>query len=69
VRTAAAGVAVLALFLSIAFPLVLSGVVFVLILFLPLFLIALTGVLRTGDDRSVREQKPSMDGEGWWKHQ
>jgi hypothetical protein len=64
-RTVSALVAVLALFLSIAFPLVLGGVIFALFLFFPLFLLALVGLLDTVEDRTVRQHDPSMDPRGW----
>ena len=64
-RPVSALVAVLALFLSIAFPLVLGGVIFALFLFFPLFLLALVGVLDTVEDRTVRQHDPSMDPRGW----
>jgi hypothetical protein len=64
-RTVSALVAVLALFLSIAFPLVLGGVIFALFLFFPLFLLALVGLLDTFEDRTVRQHDPSMDPRGW----
>jgi hypothetical protein len=64
-RTVSAIVAVSALFLSIAFPLILGGVIFALFLFFPLFLLALVGLLDTVDDRTVRQHNPSVDPRGW----
>jgi hypothetical protein len=64
-RTVSAAVAVLALFLSIASPLVLGGVIFALFLFFPLFLLAVAGVLDTVEDRTVSQHEPSMDPSGW----
>jgi hypothetical protein len=64
-RTVSALVAVLALFLSLAFPLVLGGVIFALFLFFPLFLLALVGVLDTVEDRTVRQHDPLVDPRGW----
>jgi hypothetical protein len=64
-RTVSAAVAVLALFLSFAFPLVLGGVIFALFLFFPLFLLSMAGVLDTVEDRTVRQHDPSMDPSGW----
>jgi predicted ABC-type exoprotein transport system permease subunit len=64
-RTVSALVAVSALFLSIAFPLILGGVIFALFLFLPLFLLALVGVLNTFEERTVRQHDPSVDPRGW----
>jgi hypothetical protein len=64
-RTVSALVAVSALFLSIAFPLILGGVIFALFLFFPLFLLALVGLLDTVEDRTVRQHNPSVDPRGW----
>ena len=64
-RTVSAAVAVVALFLSIAFPLVLGGVIFALFLFFPLFLLAIAGVVDTVEDRTVPRRDPSMDPSGW----
>ena len=64
-RTVSALAAVLALFLSIAFPLVLGGVIFALFLFFPLLLLALVGLLDTVEDRTVQQHDPSMDPRGW----
>jgi hypothetical protein len=57
-RTVSAAAAVLALFLAVAFPLVLGGVIFALFLFFPLFLLALAGVLDTVEDRTVARRDP-----------
>jgi hypothetical protein len=65
VRTVSALVAVSALLLSIAFPLILGGVIFALFLFFPLFLLALVSLLDTVDDRTVRQHNPSADPRGW----
>jgi hypothetical protein len=67
-RTASAAVAVFALFLSITFPLVLGGLIFALLLFFPLFLLALASVVDTVEDRSVRQKNPTMDPRGWREH-
>jgi hypothetical protein len=64
-RTVSAAVAVLALFLSIAFPLVLGGVIFALFLLFPLFLLALVGVLDSVEDRRVRQHDAFIDPRGW----
>jgi hypothetical protein len=64
-RTVSAAVAVLALFLSLAFPLILGGVIFALFLFFPLFLLALVGVLDTVEDRTVRQHDAPLDPRGW----
>jgi hypothetical protein len=67
-RTVSAAVAVVALFLSITFPLVLGGVIFALFLFFPLFFLALAGLVDTVEDRSVRQHNPTMDPRGWREH-
>jgi hypothetical protein len=64
-RTVSGLVAVSALLLSIAFPLILGGVIFALFLFFPLFLLALVGLLDTVEDRTVRQHNPSVDPRGW----
>jgi hypothetical protein len=64
-RTVSAAVAVLALFLSLTFPLILGGVIFALFLFFPLFLLALVGVLGTVDDHTVRQHDAPTDPRGW----
>jgi hypothetical protein len=68
-RTVSAAAAVLALFLAVAFPHVLGGVIFALFLFFPLFLLALAGVLDTVEDRTVARRDPSMDPSGWRERQ
>jgi hypothetical protein len=68
-RTVSATVAVLALFLSLAFPLILGGVIFALLLFFPLFLLAVAGLLDTVENRTVRQHDPPMDPSGWRDHQ
>jgi membrane protein implicated in regulation of membrane protease activity len=57
--------AVAALFLSAVSLLVIGGVVFALLLFFPLFVLALVGVLAGLDDRAVRQRNPSMNPRGW----
>jgi hypothetical protein len=57
--------AVAALFLAVAALPVVGGVVFALLLFFPLFALALVGVLAGLDDRTVRQHNPSMDGRKW----
>ena len=64
-RTVSGLVAISALLLSIAFPLILGGVIFALFLFFPLFLLALVGLLDTVEDRTVRQHNPSVDPRGW----
>jgi hypothetical protein len=44
---------------------VIGGVVFALLLFFPLFLLALLGVFAGLEDRTVRQHNPSMDGTKW----
>jgi hypothetical protein len=57
--------AVAALSLTVAALPVVGGVVFALLLFFPLFALALVGVLAGLDDRTVRQHNPSMDGRKW----
>lgn len=57
--------AVLALFLAVASLMVVGGVVFAALLFFPLFLLALVGVLAGLQDRSVRQHDPVLDGRSW----
>jgi hypothetical protein len=64
-RTLSALVAVGALFLAAASAPVIGAVVFALLLFLPLFLLALVGVLSTLENRTVRQHETVMDGRRW----
>ena len=57
--------AVPALFLTIASLLVVGGAVFALFLFFPLFLLGLLGVLAGLEDRTVRQNGPSLEARGW----
>jgi hypothetical protein len=58
-------VALAGLFLGLASLLVLGGAIFALLLFFPLFLVGLGGVLVGGSDHTVRQHDPRMDGTGW----
>jgi hypothetical protein len=64
-RTLSALVAVGALLLAAASAPVIGAVVFALLLFLPLFLLALVGVLSTLENRTVRQHETVMDGRRW----
>ena len=64
-RTVSAAVAVLALFLTVAFPLVLGGVIFALFLFFPLCLLGLFALLSSLEDRTVLQRNPSTDPTRW----
>jgi len=57
--------AVAALFLAAGSLLVVGGVAFALLLFFPLFLLALVGVLAGIENHTVRQHDPSMDARGW----
>jgi hypothetical protein len=65
--TVSALVAVVSLLTAAASLLVIGGAVFALILFFPLFLLALLGVMiGTGvEDRTVRQHNPSRNGTEW----
>jgi hypothetical protein len=54
-----------ALFLTVVSLLVVGGVIFALFLFLPLFLLALVGVLAGTKDRTVHQRDPSLDASRW----
>jgi hypothetical protein len=64
-RTLSALVAVVALLLSVASAPVIGAVIFSLLLFFPLFLLALVGVLSTLENRTVRQHETVMDGRRW----
>ena len=64
-RTLISLVAVVSLFLTVASLLVIGGVLFALLLFFPLFLLALAGVLAGLEDREVRQHNPSLNPSGW----
>jgi hypothetical protein len=64
-RTLSSLVAVISLLLTAASLMVIGGVVFALLLFFPLFLLALLGVFAGLEDRTVRQHNPSMDGTKW----
>ena len=64
-RTLISLVAVVSLFSTVASLLIIGGVVFALLLFFPLFLLALIGVLAGLEDRTVHQHNPSMNPGGW----
>jgi hypothetical protein len=57
--------AVVSLFLAAASLLVIGGVILALLLFFPLFLLGLVGVLAGLEDHTVQQHNPSMDGTKW----
>lgn len=65
-RTLSAFVAAVSLFLTVASLLVIGGAVFALVVFFPLFLLALGGVFSSFEDRTVRQHDPPpMDPSRW----
>jgi hypothetical protein len=44
---------------------VVGGAAFALLLFFPLFLLALLGVMAGLEDRTVQQHNPSMNGREW----
>ncbi len=64
-RTLSPLIASVSLFRAVASPLVLGGVIFALFLFVPLFLLALLGVLASFADRTVRQHNPPMNPRRW----
>jgi hypothetical protein len=58
-------VAVISLLLVAASLLVLGGAVIALLLFFPLFLLALVAVLSGLEERTVRQYNPAMDPRRW----
>jgi hypothetical protein len=56
---------VAALFLTAASLVVVGGAAFALLVFFPLFLLALVGVLAGLEDRSVRQRSPSLNPWRW----
>jgi hypothetical protein len=64
-RTLSSLIAVVALFSTVASLLIIGGVVFALILFFPLFLLALIAVLASLEDRTVHQHNQSMNPGGW----
>jgi hypothetical protein len=64
-RTLSSLVAVISLLLTVASLMVIGGAVFALLLFLPLFLLALLGVFAGLEDRTVRQHNPTMNGTKW----
>jgi MFS superfamily sulfate permease-like transporter len=57
-------VAVVSLFLTVAFVPLVGGVLFAMVAF-GLFLLALVAVLAEQEDRTVRQHNPSMNPRGW----
>jgi fatty acid desaturase len=57
--------AVAGLTLAAASLLVIGGVILALLLFFPLFLLGLVGVLVGLEDHTVQQHNPSMDGTKW----
>ena len=57
--------AVASLSLTAASLLVIVGVLFALLLFFPLFLLGLVGVLAALEDHTVQQHDPTMDGAKW----
>jgi biotin transporter BioY len=58
-------VAVTSLLLAAASLLLIGGAVFALVLFFPLFLLALLGVLSFVPDRTVKQHNVVLDGTRW----
>jgi hypothetical protein len=58
-------IAAASLFLTVGSLLVIGGAAFALILFFPLFVLALVVVLAALEDTTVREHNPSMSPSGW----
>lgn len=56
---------VVLLFLTVASLLVIGGALVALLLFFPLFLLAVIGVLSGLEDSTVRQRNPSMDPTRW----
>jgi hypothetical protein len=54
-----------ALFLTVASLLVVGGVIFALFIFLPLFLLALVGIVAGTKDRTVQRHDPPMSPSSW----
>jgi hypothetical protein len=64
-RTLSALVAIAALLLTVAtFP-IIGAVLFALLLFFPLFLLGLLGVMAGLEDQTVRHHTPSMNPTAW----
>jgi hypothetical protein len=64
-RAVSSFVAVTSLFQAVALFVVIGGAIFGLVLFFPLFLLALVGVLAGLEDRTVHQHNPSMDPNAW----
>jgi predicted DNA repair protein MutK len=56
---------VASLALTAASLLVIAGVLFALLLFFPLFVLGLVGVLFALEDHTVQQHNPAMDGTKW----
>jgi hypothetical protein len=57
--------AVASLALTAASLLIIAGVLFALLLFFPLFVLGLVGVLAALQDHTVEQHSPTMDGTKW----
>jgi hypothetical protein len=64
-RAVSSFVAVTSLFQAVAFSMIIGGAIFALLLFFPLFLLALVGVLTGLTNRTVDQHNPSMDPGAW----
>lgn len=64
-RTLSSLVAVLSLLLTAASLMVIGGVVFAVLLFFPLFLLALLSIFAGMEGRAVRQHNPSMNPRRW----
>lgn len=64
-RAVSSFVAITSLFQAVALFMIVGGAIFALVLFFPLFLLALVGVLTGLKDRTVHQHNPSMDPSAW----
>ena len=64
-RALSSSVAVVSLLLAAASLIVLGGAVLALLVFFPLFLLALVAVLSGLERRTVRQHNPAMDPRTW----
>jgi hypothetical protein len=60
-----ASLAVAALALTVASLAVIGGALIALLLFFPIFVLALVAVLAALEDHTVQQHKPTMDGTSW----
>jgi hypothetical protein len=67
-KTLSSLIAGLALFLTVGSLMVIGGAAFALLLFFPLFLLALVVVLAGLEDHTVRQHNPSMSATEWRDH-